>query len=554
MGQDLQAQNLDVPAPQEVIFARKFIDAEKERILGNYKSALVLFDQCLSIDPNSDAVHFGIGKIFLEQQIFGMAEQAFAKAFKLDSDNKWYALSYAQVLIEQSKYKEASGLFKKVSGAYPEDLELKMDYGNTLLYSGKEKAAMKVFDEIEQVTGPSHDLAQRQYDYFISAKKYDAAAGVLQKLLTVYPEDAQLLGMLAELYKAQGKYNEALNVYRSAYASDPNNPMYQLALAEFYERIGQRDTAGVYLEKAFLNPAMEIDQKVGVLLQIYNETERKSNRRNQAMSLCLAVIKTHPEDAKSYSIYGDFLNQSGDYSGALEQFKKAVVYDPSRFALWSQILLIESDLSLTEQLAKDSKQAMELFPAQPTGYFFNGLANSELKRWETAIQSLRTGAKITVGNKSLSAQMLASLGDAYHETGNHIASDSSYEAALSYDPHNAYVLNNYSYFLSLRGEKLDRAKEMSAKALSSDPNNASYLDTHGWVLFKLGEYEGAQRQLARALELGGSESAEVLEHYGDVLYRLGRLEEAMEYWRQAFVLDALNDTLKQKTESGKLND
>ena len=219
--------------------------------------------------------------------------------------------------------------------------------------------------------------------------------------------------------------------------------------------------------------------------------------------------------------------------------------DPSKFAIWSQILLIESELNLIKELARDSKRAIEMFPSQPTNYFFNGMANSQLGEHEEAVKSLRIGAQMVIGNNALAAQMLATLGDAYQELGRSTSSDSAYEAALMYDPNNAYVLNNYSYFLSLRGEKLELAKEMSGRSLTLDPNNASYLDTYGWILYMLEDYDGAEEYLRQAIDRGGDRSSEVMEHFGDVLFKKGD-ERAMEFWQRALELDPDNPDLLNK--------
>src|SRR5690606_21935398 len=141
--------------------------------------------------------------------------------------------------------------------------------------------------------------------------------------------------------------------------------------------------------------------------------------------------------------------------------------------------------------------------------------------------------QIVVGNPFLSAQLLASLGDAYHELNLHKSSDSAYNESLGFDPTNLYVLNNYSYFLSLRKEQLEKAKKMSSQTVETEPANASYLDTYGWILFQLEEFKEAEKYLKQSLEHGGSNSAEVLEHYGDVLYRLNRLDEAVTFWQSA---------------------
>ena len=84
--------------------------------------------------------------------------------------------------------------------------------------------------------------------------------------------------------------------------------------------------------------------------------------------------------------------------------------------------------------------------------------------------------------------------------------------------HNDHVLNNYSYFLSLRKEKLDLAKKMSTKLVSRNPENSTFLDTHAWVLYMREEYEEAKVYIEKALE-GEDISGTIIEHYGDILFK-----------------------------------
>ena len=544
----------EYPSDTEIEFAERFINAEKELQLGNYEAALVQYDKCLELKGDHDAVWFGKGKVYLETQQLALSEAAFQKAYELDPQNKWYALSYAQSLIEQLQFKEASKIYKGLSEKYVEDTDLHIDYANTLLFAGKAKAAMKIYDEIEEKTGPTHEITQRKYEYFIGEREYDKAADVIKRLIDVYPDDTQLYSMLSELYKVQGKVDEAIEVYKQALDADPTNPIFQLSLAEYYDRAGQIDTAFRYLRQAFGNPNLDIDRKVTVLLRMYGEAEVDLGTRRRVMELCRDVVDTHPDEAKAFSIYGDFLNLDGRIEEALVQFHRAIDIDPSRFAIWSQVLLIESELNMTKELARDSKRAIELFPAQPTVYFFNGIANSQLEQWDEAVRSLRVGSQMVIGNSALSAQMLASLGDAYHEIGRFHSSDSAYEEALSFEPRNAYVLNNYSYFLALRGDKLEKAKEMSALSLEVEPTNASYLDTYGWILYQNGEYEDAASYLKKAMDNGADGSSEVLEHYGDTMFRLNKLDESKVYWQRAVDAGGSSPELKKKLETGSINE
>ena len=88
-----------------------------------------------------------------------------------------------------------------------------------------------------------------------------------------------------------------------------------------------------------------------------------------------------------------------------------------------------------------------------------------------------------------------------------------YEKALSYNASNIPVLNNYSYFLAMEGQDLDKAERMSAQTVKAEPDNATYLDTYAWIFFKQGNYSLARIYLQNALDKTKEPSAELFEHY-----------------------------------------
>ncbi|MCU0354765.1 MAG: tetratricopeptide repeat protein [Cytophagales bacterium] len=142
------------------------------------------------------------------------------------------------------------------------------------------------------------------------------------------------------------------------------------------------------------------------------------------------------------------------------------------------------------------------------------------------------------------------LGDAYNGNGEYERSDAAYEAVLANDPDNAAVLNNYSYFLSLRKQKLEKARQMSKRLVELHPDNASYLDTHAWVLYMLKDYKEARKHLEVAAKSG--DNGTILEHYGDVLYKLGEAEKAVEMWMRAKKAGETTDTIDKKIAQRKL--
>ena len=74
--------------------------------------------------------------------------------------------------------------------------------------------------------------------------------------------------------------------------------------------------------------------------------------------------------------------------------------------------------------------------------------------------------------------------------------------SLKINPSNPTVLNNYSYYLSLRGVDLEKAKEMSFNSNLLEPNNGTFQDTYAWILYKLQQYDEALSWILKAVENG----------------------------------------------------
>jgi Tfp pilus assembly protein PilF len=144
------------------------------------------------------------------------------------------------------------------------------------------------------------------------------------------------------------------------------------------------------------------------------------------------------------------------------------------------------------------------------------------------------------------------LGDAYHAVGEFEKSNSAYEEALSYNPNNDVVLNNYSYYLSLRKVNLEKAEKMSTLLVKNNPDNATYLDTHAWVLYAREKYREAKKVIEKAISTGMA-NATHFEHYGDILFKLGETAQAVQQWEKArTMLSTSNETLNKKIANRKL--
>jgi tetratricopeptide (TPR) repeat protein len=204
-----------------------------------------------------------------------------------------------------------------------------------------------------------------------------------------------------------------------------------------------------------------------------------------------------------------------------------------------------------DSLIAHSEEAIEVFPNQASYWYFNGAGFLMKRTYDRAVESLEEAQRLE-GDGELAGTINGQLGDAYNGLGKHQKSNEAYEAALKRKPDDDHVLNNYSYFLSLRKENLARARELSAKLVEKHPENPTYLDTHGWVLFVSGDAKQARTFLEKAVRLNQDRSATIVEHYGDVLAHLGEKEKALDQWRRAKKLGQASAQLDKKISTGSL--
>ena len=225
-----------------------------------------------------------------------------------------------------------------------------------------------------------------------------------------------------------------------------------------------------------------------------------------------------------------------------------------KFQVWNQLIIMDSELQDWNAMVKDGNDALELFPSNPAFYYFLGIAYMQIEDYNNAIEILETGKMMIFKNENGLVDFQTLLGDVYNGAGLYEKSADNYDKVLKVQPDNVYVLNNYSYYLSLRKENLEKAKKMAKKAVDLEPDQYNYQDTYGWVLFQNSEYQEAAYWLEKAVDNGGSINGEILEHYGDALFMMGNIEKAVEIWKIAASVGDASELIEVKIEEQKIPD
>ncbi len=539
---------------KERAFKQSFFNGQQDKLAEKLESAERHFIKCVELIPEEAAPYYELARIYQQRNQLEKALTYLETAITLEPDNIWYQSNYAKTHAVIGNYSQAVEIYKRIVAKYPNQYDYHFELAGTYIMLEDYDAAIEVFDGLEATLGLNEEMILQKQMLYMEMGKTNQAIAEVKKLVELNPDEIRYRGILAELYDKNGEREKAIETYAELVEMDADNGMLRLSLSEFYRNSGDDARAFEELKHAFKSTDLEIDKKINILLNFYAETEQDKELLDQAYTLCEILIEAHPENAKSYSIYGDYLYRDERLAEARNQFEKAAEIDKSRYIIWNQILILDSELGDFDRMTATSEEALELFPTMPSFYLFNGVGHLQQKEYDEAIEALLAGVDLVVENFDQLAQFYSSLGDAYHAIGDHAASDESYEKSLSVQEDNPYVLNNYSYYLSLRGENLDEALKMAQKANELQPNEATFEDTYAWVLYQAGRYEEAREWLEKALNHGGITEGTILEHYGDVLYQLNRKEEALEYWIQAREAGDASEKIDKKIADHQLHE
>ena len=545
----------------EVKFTSLFIDgcAALQPSKQNLPEALRLFTECKKLDPNNIPLKYELGKTYKLLGANELATQNAKLCAEADPKNEWYQLLLIDCYSSAQKYNQSIKLREQLVKNFPTKVEFKEDLAIEYSKLGEiDKSyydkSYKIYDELELLYGINEQITLNKIKLLKSQKKFKETEQELQRLINSNVNEPRYYAYLADFYIEQRRLDEAKEMYDKILKIDPNNPSVNLSLHDYYSAQGKDNEAFIYLKKAFQNPDLDVDYKVGAASYYYSRAEKhpESDYYTRGLELCELLVTIHPKDAKGNAIYADFLLLGNNIKEASTYYYLSAINETIDFRVWSQLLFVDSELRRYDSLEHHSALATELFPSQASTYFFNGVANLQLKNFKKAAQSLKDGLEFVSDNKALMMDFYSNLGDAYFYLKDYPKSDKTFDDALKINADNTYVLNNYAYYLSLRNEDLNKAEKFSKKANELTPNNRNYMDTYGWILFQQQKYKEAEEWLSIAAKMGAPK-ADILEHYGDVLYKLNRPEEALTQWNLAKQAGGNSDGLLTKLRLKKLS-
>ena len=539
-----------------------FTEGEKFFILEDFAKAMVYYQRAADINPDNGTIKYKIAEVLSKsekQEDLVKASLSIEQALKLDRENKYFYLLAASIYNSLGRFDKAAAAYESLMAEIEGTEEYLYELAAVYQYAGENEKAIKTYDRAEEIFGVSEVSSIQKLKLSLEAGNQAAAMAEGEKLIKTFPDEERYLMAFTEILSKNGMRDKAIAYLESFVNDHPDAGGVKMLLAGFYRDMGMEEKARPFLLSLFDDHDIDLSSKL-IVLGAYNaelndnKTKKLSDPDKEAFAAQLyEKLKTgYPGDPSVHIIGGDLYLSTGKNREAQAAYLKAVETGAAvNFEVYENLLFLEVKLEQWDQVIRHAEEALEIYPNQSMIHYFNGFAHLRKRHYREAIASFEQARRLASSNAALSSEISSQLGEAYNATQEYAKSDKAYDEALTLNPNNATVLNNYSYYLALRKENLEKAEKMSATLIKNHPENPTFLDTYAWVLFTRGKYKEAKKVIERAITTGKATSTH-FEHYGDILYKLGDVDGAVRQWEKARGLNANSETLKKKIANRKI--
>jgi len=538
-----------------------FIEGEKYFILEDYAKALTYFQKVSELDPENTAVLYKTAEILSKsnkQDDLEAAASAMEAALKLEKKNRYYYLLASNIYSNLMQFGKAEKMLEDMMKEIKGTDEYLYDLAALYQYDKKPDEALKVYARAESILGLNEVSSIQKQRLLLEQGKVTEAIEEGAKLIAAFPDEERYVVGFAEMLSQNKQGSKAIPYLENFIKDHEDSGNAKMVLANLYRENGEEKKSQDLIQSVFGDPSMEVGNKV-MMLSAYVTKIGQQRTRNApdpalesfTLDLYKKLEQMYPTDPNVRLLGGDLHLTLKKTEEAKEEYQKAIQYGSTSFEGWQNLLTLESELNQLDSLIAHSEKGLELFPNQAMMYYFNGYAQLRKNHYREAISSLEQTKRLSASNPNLVNEVNGMLGDAYNAVKDYAKSDKAYEEALTANPNNNFVLNNYSYYLALRKENLEKAEKMAIQLTRNVPNDANFLDTHAWVLFMAGKYKEARKVMEKSIETGEAGAAHY-EHYGDILFQLGEVDEAVKQWQKSKSLDNTNEAVSKKIANRKL--
>ena len=513
-----------------------YYEAMKLQDQGKFAAAFDLLKHCETIDPQAAEVYYAEAVYYAELNNDSMALACMKKAADLNPSNDTYLERLAITHVNSRQFDEAVNAYERLYANHKDRLDV-LDILLQLYNQQKNYDKMlSTLELVESLEGSNERLALSKMRIYSVQGKKDKEYETLKELSDSHPNDMNYHVMMGNWLLQNDKDDEALEQYKLVLEEEPEHTGAKMSMLDYYRTTGADSLAQVLQEEMLISQSTPTNDKVTLMRQVVADNEQSGGDITQVLSLFKRILAEPQKNADMYELYVAYMKLKQMPEDSINTvLEKALEVAPDNAGVRFQLVQSKWMSQDYDTVIALCEPATEYNPDEMTFYYFLGLAHFQKDERDKALDALRRGvAQINEeSNKDFVSDFYAIMGQILHDKGLDDEAFAAYDSSLQWKDDNIEVLNNYAYYLSERGERLQKAEQMSFRTIKAEPTNSTYLDTYAWILFMQERYEEAKIYIDQAVQNDSVPNAVIIEHAGDI-YALNKdMQKAVEYWKQA---------------------
>ena len=532
-----------------VTFDYIYVEAIKQKLLGNGGDALKLLEQCLKINPRSDAAYFQMAQIVIASGDNINGKKYALKALSLNENNFWYLIMLAGTYYSEQNLDSAIIYYEQATKNFPEKEDLLLTLGNLYSENKKFDKANSIFESLDEKYGTNNTSTVALVKNLMWAGKWDDALKKTELLVKEYPEEILYKGLLAETYRGKGEPNKAMEVYNQLMNENPDNAQIQLSLCDFFIEEKKYEDLILFLNTVIINTRITREDKITLFARLIETPEFVKSNGDKLQVSIMILEAAYVNDDIALLLRPELFLAQEKVDEARKRLEEIVQIRPDNYFAWEKLLLVYLQVKDYKSLQIKGEECATKFNRSFLIKLLYATAANENKNYAIALEELRKANILAGDNKELLLQVLSLKADVFYRMNDYESAFKTFDEALNNNSEDLTVLNNYAYYLAERNLRLKDAEIMARKVIEIEKTNNTFLDTYAWVLYKRGKLKEAEKIMQFIINNGGTNDAEYYEHYGYILKKRKKCDQAVSSWNSALKLDNSKTQLLKEIES-----
>jgi len=528
-----------------------YVDAVRMKLLGNMGEALKYFEQCLILNPQSDATYYQMAQIVLGSGDLANGKNYIKKACDLQPGNLWYNMMLAGIYHQENNLDSAIICYERTVKAYPEKENLQVSLAKLYSQNRNYDKARNLLSRLDEKHGVNESTTLSLVDNLMAEGNFNEAGDKIRQLLSRDPDNIVFNGYLAAIYRHEGNPEKAREVYNQLIERNPDIPAIQLSLCEFLLSEKNYNELFDLLNIVLINNKITKEEKVSLIAELIGNTEILRDHGDK-MQLAVMVLEADYKDDDILALLRpELLQNMGKREEAALRLEEIINLNPENYYAWEKLLLVYYELKDYKKLQMKGGECSTKFNRSIIAKMLYATGAMENEDFTIALEELRKADILAGDNKKLKLQVLTMKADIHYRMKNYTEAFKSYDEALKMDNNDLTVMNNFAYYLAEQDMQLKDAEQMAKTVIEKEEGNNTFLDTYAWVLYKRGKAREAAKIMERIINSESGNDAEYFEHYGYILRKLGKCRDAVKNWEKAVILDKEKTNLIKEIENCK---